>query len=65
MKFYKSEVKGLGYKVVPVDINHAKKTWTCVGKKMLEAWCPKELLLVAQGNKNINNEISETLKRKD
>ena len=26
-----SEVKSLGYKIVPIDINYAKKTWTAVG----------------------------------
>ncbi len=30
-----SEVKGLGYKIVPIDINYAEKTWTSVGDKKL------------------------------
>jgi DNA polymerase-3 subunit alpha len=30
-----SEVKGLGYKIVPIDINYAEKTWTTVGDKQL------------------------------
>ena len=30
-----SEVKGLGYKIVPIDVNYAEKTWTSVGDKKL------------------------------
>ena len=30
-----SEVKGLGFKIVPIDINYAEKTWTSVGDKKL------------------------------
>ena len=30
-----SEVKGLGYKIVPIDINYSEKTWTSVGDKKL------------------------------
>ncbi|HIL27116.1 MAG TPA: hypothetical protein EYG21_07010, partial [Nitrospinaceae bacterium] len=30
-----SEVKGLGYKIVPIDINYAEKAWTSVGNKKL------------------------------
>ncbi|MBN85961.1 MAG: hypothetical protein CL885_00395 [Dehalococcoidia bacterium] len=30
-----SEVKGLGYKIVKIDINMAEKHWTCVGDKTL------------------------------
>jgi DNA polymerase III alpha subunit len=29
------EVKGLGYKIVPIDVNYAEKAWTIVGKKTL------------------------------
>ena len=30
-----SEVKGLGYKIVPIDVNKAEKNWTIVGEKTL------------------------------
>jgi DNA polymerase III alpha subunit len=30
-----AEVKGLGYKIVPIDINFAKKSWTAVGDHKL------------------------------
>jgi DNA polymerase III subunit alpha len=30
-----SEVKGLGYKIMPIDVNYAEKTWTTVGDKKL------------------------------
>jgi DNA polymerase III subunit alpha len=30
-----SEVKGLGYKIMPIDINYAEQTWTTVGDKKL------------------------------
>ena len=30
-----SEVKSLGYKIVPIDVNYAEKNWTTVGDKKL------------------------------
>ena len=34
-----SEVKKLGYKIVPIDINHAEKTWTILpGKKFMPSF---------------------------
>ena len=34
-----AEVKQMGYKIVPIDINHAEKTWTILpGKKFMPSF---------------------------